>query len=209
VSDNLPTASEALIELLEAAATGDRGAQDDLLRRYWPVIRQAVRGRKNRLGQKMAAREETQDLEQAAAIKVLGELEKHEWRGRSAFANWIRKLADFEVVDAFRHHSAKKRDAGAEEPARDDQLVRPGGRSMESKFDDQHRLSGLLEQIERLQGDYGAALLMHHMGFSHAEIGDTLGCTAEAARKLVSRGRIKLLQLVDQQDPEPPEDGGA
>jgi len=200
VTDEQPTASEALIELLEGAASGDRGAQEDLLRRYWPVIRQAVRGRKSRLGQKMAAREETQDLEQAAAIKVLGELPKHEWRGRSAFANWIRKLADFEVVDAFRHHSAQKRDAGVEDHADAEHAGPPPLRSIESKFDDRHRLAGLLQQISKLQGDYGAALLMHHMGFTHAEIGEALGCTAEAARKLVSRGRIKLLELVEKEE---------
>lgn len=191
-----PTASETMIDLLAQAAAGDRQAQQRVLERYWPVIRQAVRGRKNRLGQKLAAREETQDLEQSAAIRILAELGKHEWRGRGAFAAWIRRLAEVEVIDAYRHHSAQKRDAGAEQSGDEERLVAPMARSFESRFDDQHRLGELLAHVQRLKDEYGAALLMHHMGFSHAEIGETLDCTTEAARKLVSRGRIKLLALM-------------
>ena len=71
-------------------------------------------------------------------------------------------------------------------------------RSAESKFDDQDRLTELLKNVQRLKSEYGAALMMHHMGFSHGEIGETLGCTTEAARKLVSRGRIQLLDLMQE-----------
>jgi len=189
------TASQALEDLVCAAADGDRAAQQHLMERYWAVIEQAVRGRKNRMGQRLAAREETQDLAQSAAIKVLGELDKHSWQGRSAFAAWVKKLARYEVVDAYRHHSAKKRDAAAELPqSRADRAVR-ALRSAESVYDAQHAASRLLDEVRQLKPEYGAALLMHHLGFSHAEIGESLGCTAEAARKLVSRGRTSLLKL--------------
>lgn len=187
------TESQVLEELVTSAAAGDRRAQNELLARYWPVILQAVRGRKNRIGKKMAAREDTEDLQQTAALKVLTELPKHEWRGRSAFVAWVKKLARHKVSDAYRHHSARKRDAGAETRAERADAPRAGARSAESRFDDHQRVDKLLAQVQKLKPEYGAALMMHHLGFSMAQIGEALDCSAEAARKLVARARAKLV----------------
>ncbi len=188
-----PTDSERLEELVAEAAGGDRTAQQTLLVRYWQVIRQVVRARKNRLGERLSAREETQDLQQAAALRVLSQLDDHRWQGKSAFVAWVKKLAQVEVIDWYRHHSAQKRDVAVEtgEEAAGAQVA--SLRSAESRLDDQRELDELLAQVEALKPEYGAALMMHHMGFSHAQIGEALKCTPEAARKLVARARIKLL----------------
>jgi RNA polymerase sigma factor (sigma-70 family) len=189
------TASDVLIELVQNAAEGDREAQQSLIEKYWPVIRHAVRARKSRLGPRLGAREETEDLEQSAAMRVLGDLAQHRWQGRSSFAAWIKRLSELEVVDAFRHHVAQKRDVGMEAPL-DPEAPRMTSRSPESRFDDDVRFDRLLAEVEQLKSEYAAALLMHHLGFSHAEIGETLGCTPEAARKLVTRARLRLLERV-------------
>ena len=189
------TDSEVLEELVAAAARGDRAAQETLLGQYWQVIRQVVRARKNRLGTRLAAREETQDLQQAAALRVLTELEDHRWQGRPAFVAWVKKLAQVEVIDRYRFHSAKKRDVIAE-TSDERALDRPApARSAESRLDDQRELDQLIDQVQALKPEYGAALMMHHMGFSHAQIGELLECTPEAARKLVTRARLKLLRV--------------
>ena len=140
-------------------------------------------------------REETQDLEQTAAMKLLSALPKHSWQGGSAFAAWIKKLASNEVLDTYRRHGAQKRDALAETPLIPGRDLPAAARSAESRFDDDQRFAGLMQQVEELKAEYGAALLMHHLGFSHAQIGEALGCTAEAARKLVSRARRKLVDV--------------
>lgn len=189
------TESQLLEEMVAAAAAGDKSAQARLLERYWPVIRQAVRARKNRLSSRLAAREETQDLEQVAALKILTSLPKHTWQGGSAFAAWIKRLSSNEALDIYRRHGAQKRDAHAERELKEESDPPPQARSAESVFDDQQRFAVLLGQIQKLKAEYGAALMMHHIGFTHAQIGDALGCTAEAARKLVTRGRQKLLEL--------------
>ena len=190
---DVPTTSDALQDLVARAAGGERAAQEVLLSRYWPVIRRAVRGRKSRLGDAAAARDQTADIEQDAALRVLGELRKHTWQGRSAFAAWIKKLSELQVIDAYRHNRAKKRDAAADIAPPADTWAGPTMRSPESLIDQNDQFDSLLDQIDRLKPEYGAALLMHHLGFTHAEIGDTLGCTPEAARKLVTRARLKLL----------------
>jgi len=190
------TESDVLHDLVNQAQQGSRNAQQALLERFWPVIRQAVRARKNRVGRALAGREETQDIEQAAAMKILRELGKHEWRGKSALSAWIGKLAALEVVDLYRYHRAEKRDAGAETGEAKVDLGFAGP-SMESVYETKQRMDDLLHKVSKLKADYGAALLMHHMGFAHEEIGNALDCTAEAARKLVSRARKKLVDMDD------------
>ncbi|MEM6729971.1 MAG: ECF-type sigma factor, partial [Myxococcota bacterium] len=107
--------SREIEALVKDAASGSRHAQERLLEAYWPLIEGAVRARKRRLGSRTRARDETRDLQQDAALRVLNELDDHRWQGRSAFAAWIRRLAGFEVVDAHRRNTAKKRDAGRDE----------------------------------------------------------------------------------------------
>lgn len=183
--------STLLQELLARAADGDRDAQSAVLSQFWPLIRHAVRGRKSRMGR---AIDDTADLEQAAAMRVLLELPKHTWQGTGQFAAWVKTLASLEVIDNVRHVRAQKRDRGQDTSlSRADDDVEPR-RSAESVFDDQRRFDALLKQVAALKPDQAAAVLMHHMGFSHAEIGDALDCSAEAARKLVSRAHRKLIE---------------
>ena len=189
--------SQFLEELILSAAKGDREAQNELIQKYWPIIRDAVRSAKRRMGERLREREETQDLQQAAAIKILAALDAHDFRGRPAFAAWIRRLAQAEVVDRHRHHAAQKR-AAPELGGSVIDRVAEEKRSPESRYDDQQRFDKLLLEIEELKPEYRTALLLHHMGYSHKEIGDTLGCTPEAARTLITRARTKLLEMQGQ-----------
>lgn len=188
------TESEQIEALVTAAAGGDRAAQERLLRDYWDVIRRAVRGRKSRMGQQLRAREATEDLAQGAALRVLAGLDGHEWRGKSAFAAWIKRIASSQVVDAYRHHAAGKRDA-PEVGMTILEAIEAPNRSPESRLDGQRAFEELMAQVEALDPKYGAALVLHHLGFSHEEVGDVLDCSPEAARKLVARARTKLLAI--------------
>ena len=181
-----------LQELIRGAVRGDRDAQHILLERYWPVIRLAVQGRKSRMGSAVAARDDTQDMAQDAALRILNDLREHEWRGSNAFAAWIRRLANTEVIDRYRYHRAQKRDAARDQRHEQSPLVAPEDHSPESRMDDHRKIEQLMLRMEKLKPEYGAALLMHHMGFSHQEVADALDCSPEAARKLVVRARVKL-----------------
>lgn len=186
--------SEILEELVTAAAAGDVGAQEHLMQGYWAVIRQVVRARRQRTAMSLRAREETQDLEQSAALRVLEELGRHRWQGRSAFAAWVKRLAQVEVIDRQRYHGAGKRDARVEARGAEVSEMPAFLASGESRFDLNQELANLLDQVQQLKPEYGAALTMHHMGFSHHEVGESLGCSAEAARKLVARARSRLVK---------------
>ncbi len=191
-------AERDLEALVRAAADGDRDAQEHLLKSFWPVIRAAVRGRRGRLPPAARARLDTADLEQEAALRLLQGLGGHNFRGVSAFAAWVRKLTDHLVLDLHRRQHAQKRDAAADTriSAHDIELQ---SRSPESRLDEVAAADALLAELARLKPEYGAALMLHHFGFSMAEIGETLGCSTEAARKLVSRARLRLLALRGEQ----------
>ncbi len=195
MSDDPRTQSLRLQELVAAAAGGGRQACDELLRHYWPLVCRVVRSRKARVGRGLGLREQTCDLAQQAALRLLRELPKHQWRGQSALAAWIAKLASAEVIDVHRYHGAQRRAPAAEVDDQSVDALERKTRSPESKADRRNQVEALEEALAQLKPDYEAALRLHAMGFTHAEVGELLGCTAEAARKLEARGLSRLQQL--------------
>ena len=192
------TESEVIEQLVIAGAQGDRPAQQALLERYWPLIRQVVSARRRRMGRALQGREDTSDLQQEVAVELLRSLPNQQWRGAAAFTAWVRKLAECQVIDAGRFHGRQKRDRRIETGAdKADQRPRRGP-SMESRIENRRRAEALMEGIASLKSEYGAALMLNYQGYSHQQIGELLGCTAEAARKLVSRARAKLTATPDE-----------
>ena len=188
------TASVVIEDLVAAAATGNRRAQEELFERYWGVIRQIVRACRARHGRYLQLRDQTDDLAQEVALEVLSNMPRQQWQGRQAFRAWIRCMAEAKVIDAQRYHLAQKRDQRRETAAsRADLMAAPP--SPESVIDDGRRLKRLADLIEKLKPEYAGAVMLHYLGYSHAEIGEMLGCSPEAARKLVSRAEAKLVRL--------------
>jgi RNA polymerase sigma factor (sigma-70 family) len=183
-------ASEVLSDLVARGARGEREAQQALLVRYGPFIRSAVRAR---LGRGLRGRESTSDLEQQVALEVLRSLPRHEWQGQGAFIAWLRRIATAEVIDAARYHAAARRDPAREAPA-DERLV-AGGAGVETFLDEARRLEKLDALLDELTPQQAQAVVLFYRGHSHSEIGEVLGCSEEAARKHVARGRARLTSL--------------
>ncbi len=190
-----PTTSQFIEALVVRAAAGERAAQEELFERYWPVIRQIVRACRARHGRYAQGRDQTEDLAQEVALEVLRNIPRQHWQGRMAFRSWLRHMAEAKVIDAQRFHLAQKRDQRRETAQSHMDDVRPRGRSPESMIDQDRRMHQLVAWLDELKPEYAGAVMLHHLGYAHAEIGEMLGCTAEAARKLVSRGEAKLVRL--------------
>ncbi len=201
---NHSTESELIAELVGAAGRGDRAAQEELLRHYWSLILGVVRTRMKRLAPQLGWREEADDLDQEVALRLLRELPKHDWRGKGAFIAWLKRVADNHIRDRQRFHQARRRDRGAETiEERADEAPRPG-RTPESLVDQNRELATLEVQLAELKPEYASAVRLNQAGFSHAEVGELLDCSAEAARKLVARGLSKLQRLRAAQEPRRP-----
>jgi len=188
------TASAVIEDLVTLAAQGDRGAQERLFERYWGVIRQIVRACRARHGRHLQVRDQTDDLAQEVALEVLSAMPRQHWQGRQAFRAWIRCMAEAKVIDAQRYHLAQKRDQ-RRETAQSHADAKAPSPSPESMIDEGRRLTRLSELIAELKPEYAGAVMLHHLGYTHAEIGELLGCTPEAARKLVSRAEAKLVRM--------------
>ncbi|MBI5508320.1 MAG: sigma-70 family RNA polymerase sigma factor [Deltaproteobacteria bacterium] len=193
------TESAVVEDLVARAAAGDPKAQQEVFARYWGVIRQIVRGCRARYGRHLQLRDQTDDLAQDVALEVLGNLPRQRWQGRAAFRAWLRAMAEAKVIDAQRRHLAQKRDQRRETGASRADLM-ASAPSPEAKIDLRRRLERLAALLDQLKPEYAGAVMLHHLGYSHAEIGELLGCTAEAARKLVSRAEAKLVRLEAQFD---------
>lgn len=190
-----PTDSAIIEQLVADAAAGRGDAADRLMRKYWHIIERLVRHRRRRLGTQLRLREATCDLSQDAAIRVLRELPKHGWRGKSAFIAWIRAVASAQMIDEARYHGAQKRNRAVETVADEPNLAAQSARSLESQLDEKDHLRSLSNEIARLKPEYHDALLLCALGGTHEEIGEYLDCSGEAARKLVSRARAALTRV--------------
>ncbi len=185
------TASAIIEDLVRRAALGETQAQEEILRRYQYLIRRAVR---QRLGRGLRSREETSDLEQLASMEVLRSLRGQKWQGKRAFLGWLRRVAAGEVIDKARYHQAARRQSNKDLPIDEGRLPQVAA-SMESRIDEQRQLEQLERLLDELPDKQAQALVLFHQGHSHAEIGEVLEVSAEAARKLVARGRAKLVTL--------------
>jgi len=185
------TSSEYLEALVARAARGDRAGQQELLERYRYFIRRAVR---ERMGEALRAKEATVDLEQDVALAIIRSLAGQRWQGRAAFMGWLRQVARGEVIDTARYHQAARRESAREAPLDEGRAVpaRAPEPSPESRIDLQRQVQALERLLDALPAHQAQAVVLFYQGHSHAEIGLVLGCTAEAARKHVARGRAKL-----------------
>ncbi|MEC9466013.1 MAG: sigma-70 family RNA polymerase sigma factor [Myxococcota bacterium] len=187
------TASIEIEPIVVAAIAGDAEARQALLQRYRYFIRRAVLDFRNTPGARQ--RDETGDLEQEIAITVLENISEYQWHGRKAFHAWLRKLAKGELIDRYRYHHAAKRDVNRDtgHTALDAKVA--GGPGAETRADQQERMEQLQRLLDRLPTTQAQAVMLFHIGHSHQEIGEILDCSAEAARKLVARGRARLVAL--------------
>ena len=187
------TLSEEIEPIVAAAIRGDTEARQILLTRYRYFIRRAVLDFRNAPAAQQ--RDDTTDLEQEIAITVLENLSAYEWQGRKAFHAWLRKLAQGELIDRYRYQKAQKRDVGLETGT--GALRRQGqpGAGLETQVDLKQKFENLHQLLDQLPSAQAQAVMLFHMGHRHQEIGEILDCSAEAARKLVARGRARLVTL--------------
>lgn len=174
----------------EAARQGDQNATALLLTQYRGLIRRTI---SERLGQQLVSTRDLEDIEQDVAIRLMKSLDKHEWRGRKAFQQWLRLLARGEVVDQIREVQALKRGGNAHHSTAVEESLPANKPGLETSADRQRQLDILQTQLDELPLNYAQAIILSVLGHTYPEIGLILDVTPEAARKLVSRGKEKLL----------------
>lgn len=187
---------ERLRELVARAANGERDAVEELYRLYRSQLVDVAHAR---LGRTLHDLTESIDLVQSVWKDLLVELPSFEYRGPGSFPAWLRTCLIHKIETERKYFAAAKRDAHRVEPlaaveglpsASSDPTPSQAAASTEELA----RLAAILERFPRPQRQALLARLRDDCSF--AEIGERLGCSEDAARKLYQRGLAGLIPLL-------------
>lgn len=195
---------------IEAARAGDTEAMGQLLescRHYLLAV--ADRGIGADLGTKLG----TSDLVQEALLGAFRDFGRFEGRTRDELLAWLRAILQNQIAVSVRHfRGTQKRSIGREieagvpgvsplwEGATSDSTTPGSGAARREEIE------GLRTALARLREDDRRVVVWHQYdGLSFKEIGQRLGRSDEAARKLWSRALIRLTDELARVRSCPPE----
>ncbi|MBL8848471.1 MAG: sigma-70 family RNA polymerase sigma factor [Planctomycetaceae bacterium] len=139
----------------------------------------------------------TSDVVQDTIIKGLERFPQFQGSTREEFARWLRAILRNHIANVIETFSAQKRDVGREKPGHaaliDPWQSSPSGIALSREERDRldAALACLPDEPRRV------ILLRHRDDQTFAEIGEAIGKTEEAARKVWVRAVEKLQQALD------------
>jgi RNA polymerase sigma-70 factor (ECF subfamily) len=163
-------------QLARAAASGDAGALDELLRRHTSTVHAVCRRVLNNPDDALDA---TQEALIAIARKV------HQFDGRARFSTWAYRVATNAALDEARRRNRR--------PTPAETLPEAGG-SGGNRVDEQvaDRLD-IDAALSTLSPEYRAAVALRDLvGMDYAEIAEVLELAPGTVRSRISRGRAAL-----------------
>lgn len=168
------------LELAAFAASGDRAAYGELVRRHAP----AVRGLMRRMGADPALSDDVAQDAFLAGFEQIGT-----FRGDGTFRAWISKIAARAFVRRRRRdgriaQTALDADLESEAPARLEAMTGEGGAAQKLDLDEALRS---LSEVEKL-----CVSMCYGAGLSHAEVADILNTPLGTIKSHVKRGLDKL-----------------
>jgi RNA polymerase sigma factor (sigma-70 family) len=186
---------------------------DELSRHARPTLAERILGSlpgltrfvRRRMGPELAARESASDIVQSTCRELLSAAASFEDRGEASFQRWVQAAAEHKLQNRARHWRAQRR-AGDHRPiaggerggaaSDDDPGLEPAAPSSARPSQDamlREEAARLERAFRALTPEYRAVLKRSQVdGASHAEIGQELGRTPEAVRKLVARALARL-----------------
>lgn len=177
-------------ELLAAVRSGDQSSLEQLLRIYGPLLARWAHGRLPGYARGLS---DTEDLVQITLIRVLGRLDGFESQHPGAFLAYLRRTLLNNLRNEIRHEATRPHG-----DAPDEGLRAPGPSPLEQTIGIR-AMEAYEAALERLTDDQREAVVLRlEMGCKHEEIALLLGkASANAARMLVTRGLVRLSELID------------
>jgi RNA polymerase sigma-70 factor (ECF subfamily) len=175
-----PSHDDAPIDdVVRRAQRGDVDAFESLYRRHAPPVYALCR---RMAGDEREARELVQDVFVRAWERLAN------FRGQSAFATWLHRLAVNTVLERFR---GAQRDESRFDDGDVDSLGDAIGAQMDARID-------LDAALARLPHGARVAFVLHDIeGYSHDEVAELTGTAPGTARAQAWRARRALLKLLD------------
>ncbi|MHC4244497.1 MAG: sigma-70 family RNA polymerase sigma factor [Planctomycetota bacterium] len=192
-------------QLVTLAKDGDGSALDQLCRVYSERVRWMMRFRMNK---EVRSKLESTDLAQDALIHALQGLGDFTYKNEGDFIRWLSKIAQNAFLDNVDKLYADKRDIRKEIPFRasgqntGDRLLgvpvpieTTTPSVIMSKRED---LAKLEKAIDALKPEYREVIVLTKIeGLSYKEIGQRLGKSSDAIRKLVSRAMTAMISAFE------------
>jgi len=183
-------------ELVGKARAGDRAAFDEL---FATVADRAALFVRLRLGPRLRASVESDDVLQDAWLAAFEGLGAFEYRGEDAFAHWVCRLIENRLRGLADHHGARKRNPsrGFVRASAVADAVRAAQTGPATAAERSERRERLVLAMERLDEDEREALLHRHFeDRTVAEIAALMGKSPSAVTRLLGRATSRLGELM-------------
>jgi len=186
--------------LVVLAKEGDKSALSQLYRVYAERVRWMVRFR---MSGELRSKLDSMDLVQDTLIHAFNGLDNFTYKNEGDFVRWLSKIAENELRGSLRKLHADKRDIRKVVRFDHDRPTTGGGYAgmpapvdattpsvIMSKKDE---LAKLEKAIDELKPEYREVIVLTKIdGLSYNEMGERLGKSDDAVRKLVSRAMAEL-----------------
>ncbi|MCE9596110.1 MAG: RNA polymerase sigma factor [Planctomycetes bacterium] len=181
------------------------GSRVHLLEEHLAALRVYVR---NRLGERLRAKETSQDLVQSICRDVLTDLDGFQDRGGSSFRDWLLRTAENKIVDKVRFWGRERRASDREvslQAAQGDSTDDARLLAQIYSLATPSQAAVAREELERLERafrelpeDYRTAIVLSRVhGLSGADIAAKLGRSEGATRTLLSRALARLALVME------------
>ncbi|MFB0552885.1 MAG: sigma-70 family RNA polymerase sigma factor [Phycisphaerae bacterium] len=199
------TVDDKTRHLVAMAQDGDESALNRLCKVYGTRVLWIVR---LRMGKELRSQLESMDLVQDAFVSALKDLGSFTYKNEGDFLRWLSRIAENRLRGHLHRLHANKRDI------RKEVRVNNRRRITEDSFvaaleavdtttpsaimSKREEFDKLARAIEALTPQYREVIVLTKIeGLSYKEIGDRLGKSSEAVRKLVSRALEALISIFE------------
>jgi RNA polymerase sigma-70 factor (ECF subfamily) len=181
-----------LSELVRQAADGNREAADQIVCRFAPSVRAAVR-RRVRPG--LRARFDTDDVVQSTMAVALRDLPGLDFQDERRFRAWLLRIAERRLKMAVRLAEAARRDVGRERRGVGEAERGAAQTSVSEVAQREDERRCVRESVAALADlDRKVVELRGYHGMSHKEVAAVLGLPSEDAARLRFRRALEKIQ---------------
>ena len=191
--------------LVAMAQDGDESALNQLCKVYGTRVLWIVR---LRMGKELRSQLESMDLVQDAFVSALKDLGSFTYKNEGDFLRWLSKIAENRLRGHLHRLHANKRDIRKEVRLNNRRRITEDSfvaaleavdtTTPSAIMSKKEEFDKLARAIEALTPQYREVIVLTKIeGLSYKEIGDRLGKSSEAVRKLVSRALEELISIFE------------
>ena len=199
------TVDDKTRHLVALAQAGGESALDQLCRVYGARVLWIIR---LRMGRELRSRLESMDVVQDVLMSALKDLGNFTYKTEGDFLRWLSRIAENRLRNQLQRLHANKRDIRKEvqlnsyRPTVEDSFVAAldavDTTTPSAIMSKREELDKLAKAIDVLKPEYRQVIVMTKIeGLSYKEIGERLGKSSEAVRKLVSRALEELISIFE------------